>query len=66
MKLRIGRWLLGLAMMFVLTGLYTPTSAAAAETHIAVSIGHTHHHHYRGHYVVYYRHGRRYRVYRHY
>jgi hypothetical protein len=66
MKLRIERWLLGFALMFVLTGVYTPSPASAAETHIAVSIGHTHHHHYRGHYVVYYRHGRRYRVYRHY
>jgi hypothetical protein len=66
MKLRIVRWLLGFSLMSVLTGVYTPPTASAAETHIAVSIGHTHHHHYRGHYVVYYRHGRRYRVYRHY
>jgi len=58
------RWLLGLAMLFMFAGVYTPSQAAAAETHVLVSVGHTHHRHYRRHYVVYYRHGRRYRVYR--
>jgi hypothetical protein len=67
MRLRIGRWLLGLAALLVFAGVYTPPEAKA-ETHIAVSVGHTHHRyhrrHYRRHYVVYYRHGRRYREYR--
>jgi hypothetical protein len=64
MKLRIGRWLLGLAALLVFAGVITPVQANAADTHVAVSIGHTHHRHYQHHYVVYYRHGRRYRVYR--
>jgi hypothetical protein len=69
MKVRIGRWLLGLVMLFVFAGVLTAPQAKAADTHIAVSIGHAHHrhyyrHYYRHHYVVYYRHGRRYRSYR--
>ena len=69
MKLRMGRWILGWIMVFVFASVYAPPQAAA-ETHVVVSVGHTHHRHYyrrpAGHYVVYYRHGRRYRVYRHY
>lgn len=64
MKHHIGRWLLGLAMMVGFAGAYTATPAAAAETNISVNIGHRHHRH--GHYVVYYRYGHRYRVYRYY
>ena len=64
MKVRIGRWLLGLVMLFVFAGVLTPLQADAAETHIAVSVGHAHHRHYQRHYVVVYRHGRRYRSYR--
>jgi hypothetical protein len=57
------RLLLGLAALFMLAGVYTPSKAVAAETHVVVSVGHVHHRHYR-HYVVVYRHGRRYRSYR--
>jgi hypothetical protein len=63
MKSRMKRWLLGLAALFMLAGVYTPLQATA-ETHIVVSVGHVHHRHYRRHYVVVYRHGRRYRSYR--
>ena len=66
MTIRNGRWLLSLTALLMFAGVYTPK--AKAETHIAVSVGHTHHRYYRRHsrrhYVVYYRHGRRYRVYR--
>lgn len=64
MKARIGRWLLGLAAMFLFAGVMTMPQAAVAETHVAVTIRHTRHRHYRRHYVVRYRHGRAYRVYR--
>jgi hypothetical protein len=64
MKRRIGRWLLGITALLVFAGVIEPPQAKAADTHVAVSIGHTHHRHYRHHYVVVYRHGRRYRVYR--
>ena len=59
-------WLLGLVALFVFAGVLAPLQANAADTHIAVSVGHTHHRHYyhRRHYVVYYRHGRAYRSYR--
>ena len=30
MKMRMGRWLLGLAMLFVFAGVYTPPQAEAA------------------------------------
>jgi hypothetical protein len=58
------RWLLGLAALFMLAGVYAPSKAVAAETHVVVSVGHVHHRHYYRHYVVVYRHGRHYRVYR--
>jgi hypothetical protein len=64
MKSRMKRWLLGLAALFMLAGVYTPSNAVAAETHVVVSVGHVHHRHYRRHYVVVYRHGRSYRSYR--
>jgi hypothetical protein len=64
MRARIGRWLLGLVAIIVFAGVMTLPQAAAADTHVAVTIGHTHRRHYRRHYVVYYRHGRAYRVYR--
>jgi hypothetical protein len=64
MKSRMKRWLLGIAVLLMLAGVYTPPQAVAADTHIAVTVSHVHHRHYRRHYVVYYRHGRRYRVYR--
>jgi hypothetical protein len=64
MKSRMKRWLLGFAALVMLAGVVSPTQARAADAHIVVSVGHTHHRHYRRHYVVVYRHGRRYREYR--
>jgi hypothetical protein len=46
MKMRMGRWLLGLAMLFVFAGFYTPPQAEAGT--VVVVVGHGHHHrHYR-------------------
>jgi hypothetical protein len=49
MKIQLRRWLLGLAMMFVLVGVYTPPQA---DAQVVVQIGHGHHrrHHYHRHY----------------
>jgi hypothetical protein len=54
MKMRIGRWLLGLAMLFVFAGVYTPPQAAAA-TRVVVVV-HAHHRHHRHYYHRHYRH----------
>jgi len=54
MKLRMKRWLLGLAMLFVFAGFYTPPQAqAAARVVVVVHTNHRHHRHY------YHRHYRR-------
>ena len=51
MKMRIGRWLMGLAMLFVLAGVYTPTQAKAATgVVVVVHTNHRHHRHYHRHY----------------
>jgi hypothetical protein len=58
MKLHVRRWLLGLAMLFMLAGAYTPPQADAQVT---VQIGHVHqqrhyhHRYYRRHYRRHYR-----------
>lgn len=41
MKLRMRRWLLGLAMLFVFAGVYTPLQA---DAQVVVVVGHGHHH----------------------
>jgi len=41
MKLRMRRWLLGLAMLFVLAGVYAPPQADAK---VVVVVGHHRHH----------------------
>jgi len=46
MKMRMKRWLLGLAMLFVFAGVYTPPQA---EAKVVVVVG-RHHRHYRHHY----------------
>ena len=43
MKLRMRRWLLGLAMLFVLAGAYAPPQA---DAQVVVVVGHHHHRHY--------------------
>ena len=52
MKLRMRRWLLGLAMLFVFAGAYTPPQAKA-EVVVVVRAHHRYHRHY------YHRHYRR-------
>jgi hypothetical protein len=48
MKIQLRRWLLGLAMMFVLVGVYTPPQA---DAQVVVQVRHGHHppprHHHR-------------------
>jgi len=46
MKMRMKRWLLGLAMLFVFAGVYAPPQA---EAKVVVVVG-AHHRHYRHHY----------------
>jgi hypothetical protein len=41
MKLHMRRWLLGLAMLFVLAGIYTPPQA---DAQVVVKLGQGHHH----------------------
>jgi hypothetical protein len=48
MKMRIGRWLLGLAMLFAFAGVYAPPQAEAG-TKVVVVVGHGHHHRYYRH-----------------
>jgi hypothetical protein len=49
MKLRVRRWLLGLVMLFVFAGVYTPP--AKAEVVVSVRAGHRYHRrYYRRHY----------------
>jgi hypothetical protein len=48
MNILMRRWLLGLAMLFVFAGVYTPPKA---DAQIVVQVGHRHHHrHYHHHY----------------
>ena len=50
MKLRMRHWLLGLAMLFVFAGVYTPPQAKA-EVVVSVRAGHRYHRrYYRRHY----------------
>jgi hypothetical protein len=51
MKVIAGRWLMGLVVLFVLAGIYTPS----ADAQVVVKVGHSRHYHHR-HY-----HHRRYR-----
>jgi hypothetical protein len=48
MKMRMGRWLLGLAMLFAFAGVYAPQQAEAG-TKVVVVVGHGHHHRYYRH-----------------
>ena len=43
MKIHLRRWLLGLAMLFVLAGAYAPPQA---DAQVVVVVGHHHHRHY--------------------
>jgi hypothetical protein len=54
MKVLMRRWLLGLAMLFVFAGIYTPTKA---DAQVVVKVGHgrSYHRHYRHHYHHHYR-----------
>jgi Na+/proline symporter len=64
MKLRMGRWLLGLVMLFVFAGVYTPVSAKA-EVVVSVRAGHRYHRrYYRSHYHRHYYHREYHRDYR--
>jgi len=54
MKIHLRRWLLGLAMLFVFAGVYTPTQA---DGQVVVKVGGGHRRHYRHHY--YHHHYRR-------
>jgi hypothetical protein len=56
MKVRIGRWFLGLAMLFVFAGVYVPTQAKA-EVVVVVRAHHRYHRHY--YHRHYYRRGDR-------
>jgi len=53
MKMRIGRWLMGLVMLFVFAGVYTPQQAEA-RTGVVVVV-HTNHRHHRHYYHHHYR-----------
>jgi hypothetical protein len=58
-KLQMRRWLLGLAMLFMLAGVYTPPQADA-QVVVKVKVGghqqrHYHHRYYRRHYRRHYR-----------
>ena len=44
MKLQIKRWLLGFAILFLFTGVYTPTQAHA-KVIVVVGAHHRRHHH---------------------
>jgi hypothetical protein len=54
MKVQLRRWLLGLAMLFVVAGIYTPPQA---DAQVVVKVGGGHRRHYRHHY--YHHHYRR-------
>jgi hypothetical protein len=45
MKIQMRRWLLGLAMLFVFAGVYTPEQAQAKVV-VVVNTHHRHHRHY--------------------
>jgi hypothetical protein len=49
MNFRMKRWLLGLALLFVLAGFYTPPQAKAGDG-VVVVVGHHHRHHHHRHY----------------
>jgi hypothetical protein len=50
MKMRMGRWLLGLAMLFVFAGVYAPQQAEAGTVVVVVGHGHHHRHYHHRHY----------------